>query len=219
MSDIESLKQQAAQAALQYIEPNSVIGVGTGSTVHYFIEALETMKHDIQGAIPSSQETEQKLKAAGIPIAHINAGPISVYVDGADEFNDHGQLIKGGGGALTREKIIAACSDKFVCIVDESKHVKVLGEFPLAVEVIPLGRSLVARELVKLGGDPVYREDFVTDNGNQILDVYNLDLTDPIKTEEAINNITGAVCNGLFAKKGANVILMATKQGIQTFKP
>lgn len=214
-----NLKQDAALAAMKFIEPETIIGVGTGSTVAFFIDALAEIKHDIQGAVPSSKDTEEKLRAHGIPILDINAGHIPLYVDGADEYNELGQLIKGGGGALTREKIIAACAEKFVCIVDESKYHKVLGEFPLPVEVIPMARSLVAREIVKIGGDPVYREDCITDNGNIILDVYNLDLTDPTHVEKAINNITGVVCNGLFAQRGADLILVANADGVKEIKP
>ncbi len=213
--DQSELKREAALAAISFIEPNSIIGVGTGSTVSYFIDALDAVKSDLIGAVPSSKDTENKLRALNIPILDIHAGPISLYVDGADEFNDAGQLIKGGGGALTREKIITYCSEKFVCIVDESKHVKILGEFPLAVEVIPMARSLAAREIVKLGGDPAYREGFTTDNGNIILDIYNLSLLEPKKMEEALNNITGVVCNGIFAKKGADVLLIASNEGVK----
>lgn len=207
---MSELKKKAALAALNYVEPNTIIGIGTGSTVAYFIEALADWKHDILGTVPSSKDSEKKLRALGIPVVDINAGEIPLYVDGADEFNDYCQLIKGGGGALTREKIIAACAQKFVCIADQSKHVKVLGTFPLAVEVIPMARSYVAREILKLGGNPALRDNFTTDNGNQILDVYDLDLTNPVKMEETLNNLTGVVCNGIFAKRVADVVLMAT---------
>src|SRR5690606_38824671 len=197
MSD--DLKRLVAKAALEFVEENTIIGIGTGSTANIFIDELAKMKADIAGTVPSSKESEQRLRAHGIPVVDINADRISVYVDGADEFNKFCQLVKGGGGALTREKIVAACSQKFVCIVDESKYVDMLGTFPIAVEVIPMARSHVAREIVKLGGDPVYRENFVTDNGNQILDVYNMKVTEPLKLEMRLNNITGVVCNGLFA--------------------
>ena len=212
-------KKAAALAALKEIEPESILGVGTGSTINYFIDALQEYKNKIIGAVPSSKETERRLKENHIPIANINEGLISVYIDGADECNSYGQLIKGGGGALTREKILAAVAKKFVCIIDNSKRVLQLGTFPLPIEVIPLARSYVARELVKLGGDPVYREGFITDNGNQILDVYGLNILEPIALEEAINNITGVVCNGLFAKRAADKVLIATDKGIETLVP
>lgn len=215
----DDLKRKVAQAALKEIEPNTILGVGTGSTINFFIDALAQYPDQIKGAVPSSEQTLTRLKAANIPIADINDGPMAVYIDGADECNLHCQLIKGGGGALTREKILAAVAKKFVCIIDESKRVKQLGEFPLPIEVIPLARSHVAREIVKLGGDPVYREGFVTDNGNQILDVYNLNILQPIALEESINHITGVVCNGLFAKRGADKVLIATAHGIETLTP
>ncbi len=212
--DQNALKKQVAQAALAYIEDDMIIGVGTGSTTAYFIEALRACSKNIMGAVPSSQATLAQLKKAGIPILDINAGPIAVYIDSADECTPHRQLIKGGGGALTREKIVAACSEKFICIIDERKYVKVLGAFPLPIEVIPMARSYVAREIVKLGGNPILREHFTTDNGNQIVDVYNLNLTDPSHTEKIINNITGVVCNGLFAVKPADIVLLATPSEI-----
>lgn len=218
MNDQKQLKQEAALAALKFIQDDDIVGVGTGSTVQYFIEALATIKSKIKGAVASSKATETQLKKHGILLCDLNAdGPLPIYVDGADEFNTHKQLIKGGGGALTREKIIAAASKTFICIVDESKKVDVLGEFPLPVEVIPMARAYVAREFVKLNASPVYREGFTTDNGNVILDIHNLDLTDPIAMEKRINNITGVVTNGLFAMRGADKILMATKEsGIKT---
>lgn len=210
-------KKAAAEAAMQYIKNESVIGVGTGSTVDFFIEMLADIKGQIDYAVPSSLITKKRLNAIGIQTQDLNyAGTLSVYVDGADEFNQHKQLVKGGGGALTREKIVAAASKKYVCIVDESKKVDVLGKFPLSVEVIPMARGLVAREIVKLGGDPEYREGFVTDNGNIILDVHALKIIDPIKLEEQLNNIVGVVTNGLFAKRGADVILMGTSSGVET---
>ena len=219
MTSQNELKKAAALAALEDIQPGTIVGVGTGSTVNYFIEGLATLKHSINGAVSSSKETEKRLKALGIPVVSINEGPIEIYVDGADECNDHGELIKGGGGALTGEKIIAAVAKQFVCIVDSSKRVKQLGTFPLPVEVIPMARSYVARELVKLGGDPVLRDNYITDYGNQILDVHNLTILTPIALEETINNITGVVTNGLFAKRGADKVLIATANGIETYIP
>lgn len=208
-------KKQAALAALHEIPMDAIVGVGTGSTVHYFIEALPTIKNKIKATVASSIETEKKLKALGFLVEDLNAvNTVHIYVDGADEFNAFKYLIKGGGGALTREKILAASAKKFICIVDESKAVKVLGKFPLPIEVIPMARGLVARNLIKLGGLPEYRCDFMTDNGNIILDVYNLNLSDPIKMEETLNNITGVVCNGIFAKRGADKIIVGTPAGI-----
>ena len=213
---LEEQKKAAAEAAMQFVQTGQIIGVGTGSTVRYFIEALASKKHQIEGAVASSQDTEQKLKDLGIQIMDLNSVThLPLYVDGADEFNPYLSLIKGGGAALTREKIVAAVAEQFVCIVDESKKVNVLGHFPLPVEVIPMARSYVARELVKLGGDPEYREGVKTDNGNVILDVYNLDLSEPIKMEALINNIVGAVSNGIFAKRGADKVILATTSGIE----
>ncbi|MBN2885787.1 MAG: ribose-5-phosphate isomerase RpiA, partial [Chromatiaceae bacterium] len=195
----DAMKRQAAEAALDYVE-GGVIGVGTGSTVNHFIDALAGIKGRIEGAVSSSEASTERLKAHGIPVLDLNAvGELSLYVDGADESNERLQLIKGGGGALTREKIVAAASERFVCIADESKLVRVLGQFPLPVEVIPMARSLVARELVQLGGTPVWREGFVTDNGNLILDVQHLEIMDPIDLEQRINNIAGVVTVGIFA--------------------
>ncbi len=203
-----TLKQQAAIAAIPYVKNVDIIGVGTGSTVNLFIEELAKIKGQIEGCVASSKATEDLLKSHHIPVLSLNSvGEYDVYVDGADEFTEHGYLIKGGGGALTREKICAACAKQFVCIADETKRVKTLGAFPLPVEVIPMARSYVARTLLKLGGDPVYREGFVSDNGNVILDVYNLDLTNPIDMENTINNIVGVVTNGIFAKRPADVIV------------
>lgn len=211
------LKKAVAKEAAQAIEDDAIIGVGSGSTVNCFIDELASIKHTIKAAVASSADTEKRLKAIGVPITELNSvGELSLYIDGADEFNPYFSLIKGGGGALTREKIVAACSVRFICIVDESKQVPVLGKFPLPVEVIPMARSYVARQLVKLGGDPTYREGFVTDNGNVILDVYNLDLAEPIKMEKLINNIVGVVTNGLFAMRGADEVLMATASGVKT---
>ena len=213
------LKKNAAIAALEEIEQGTLIGVGTGSTTNFFIEALASQKHLILGAVPSSVATEQKLKSFNIPIADINDGIISVYVDGADECNHHCQLVKGGGGALTREKILAAVSKKFICIIDESKYKLQLGSFPIPIEVIPMARSHVAREIVKLGGDPVYREGCVTDNGNHILDIHHFNILKPISLEEQLNNIVGVVTCGLFAKRGADKVLMANNTGVQTIIP
>ncbi len=216
----EAMKKRAAEAALEYIEDNTVVGVGTGSTVNYFIEALSRIKHRIDGAVSSSEATTQRLKAQGIPVFDLNAvGPLPLYVDGADEINPHLQLIKGGGGALTREKIIAAASELFVCIADPSKQVDVLGTFPLPVEVIPMARSHVGRELVKYGGQPVLRERFVTDNGNLILDVYNLSILEPAKLEARLNNIVGIVAVGLFALRPADVLLLGMADGVQILRP
>lgn len=214
--DKEALKRQAAEAALAYVEEDQVIGVGTGSTVNHFIDLLSKSKRRVRGAVSSSEASTQLLRKAGIEILDLNsAGPLPVYVDGADEADAHLRLIKGGGGALTREKIIAAASERFVCIVDESKCVDVLGNFPLPVEVIPLARSFVARELAKLGGQPEWRQGFVTDNGNPILDVRNLKISDPVKVEEHINGITGVVTVGLFARRSADVLLIASATGVK----
>lgn len=215
----EDLKREAAVRALEYIDDDMVVGVGTGSTVNHFIDALVTVKHRINATVASSIVTTQRLKDLGIPVIDLNvAGDVHLYIDGADEVNSHREMIKGGGGALTREKIVAAASRKFICIVDESKKVKRLGTFPLAVEVIPLARSLVAREIVKLGGSPEYREGFVTDNGNIILDVYNLAIDSPVAMEEKLNNITGVVCHGIFAQRPADVVVVATaKKGIESY--
>lgn len=214
----DNLKQLAAKAALQYVSTDSVIGVGTGSTVNYFIQALSAIKHKIEGAVASSLATAEQLKAQSIPLLDLNTvGEVPIYIDGADEINEHLQMIKGGGGALTREKIIAATAKKFICIADENKRVSLLGNFPLAIEVIPMARSYVARMLVKLGGFPVYREGFITDNGNVILDVYHLNMHDPIKLEQTLNNIVGVVCHGLFAQRSADVLLLGTQTGVKVF--
>ncbi|WP_300319169.1 ribose-5-phosphate isomerase RpiA [Idiomarina sp.] len=215
----DSLKKAAAEAAMQYIENGTVVGVGTGSTVNFFIDELAKRKDDIEGAVSSSEESTKRLKAHGIEVFDLNSvADVPVYIDGADEINEHGQMIKGGGGALTREKIIAAVADKFVCVADDSKRVGRLGRFPLPVEVIPMARSYVARELVKLGGDPVWRQGFTTDNGNWILDVHNLDIMKPMELESDINNIVGVVTNGLFAQRGADVALIAREDGVETLK-
>ncbi|NRA60286.1 MAG: ribose-5-phosphate isomerase RpiA [Psychrobium sp.] len=210
-------KKAAGWAALEYVEKDSIVGVGTGSTVNHFIDALGSIKGDIEGAVSSSEESTRRLKALGIPVFDLNTvDDLSIYVDGADEINHHMQMIKGGGAALTREKIIAAVADKFICIADESKYVKLLGEFPLPVEVIPMARSYVARQLVKLGGDPVYREGVVTDNGNVILDIYNLSIENACQLERDINKIVGVVTNGFFAERNADVLLLATATGVKT---
>ncbi|MBV5274807.1 MAG: ribose-5-phosphate isomerase RpiA [Lamprocystis purpurea] len=211
-------KKQAAQAALAYVE-GGIIGVGTGSTVNHFIDALATIKGRIDGAVSSSEVSSARLKGHGIPVYDLNAvGDLALYVDGADETNRQLQLIKGGGGALTREKIVAAASARFVCIADETKLVDVLGRFPLPVEVIPMARSLVARQLVQLGGTPVWREGFVTDNGNLILDVHHLSILEPAKLEQQINNLPGVVTVGIFALRPADVLILGTPQGPKTLK-
>ncbi len=213
-------KKLAAIEAVKYIEENTIVGVGTGSTVNHFIDALAPIKHLLDGAVSSSEASTERLKAMGIPVYDLNTvDQIPVYVDGADESDAGLNLIKGGGGALTREKIIAAVADKFVCIADHSKLVPVMGEFPLPVEVIPMARSHVARALVKLGGDPVYREAFVTDNGNLILDVHNLSITDPKTLEIEINQITGVVTNGLFAHCGADILLLGKDDSVEIILP
>lgn len=212
----DELKKQAAIAALDYVK-GGVVGVGTGSTVNHFIDALATIKERIEGAVSSSEASTERMKALGIPVLDLNAtGELELYVDGADESTKHLHLIKGGGGALTREKIVAGASKQYVCIADESKLVDTLGEFPLPVEVIPMARSHVARQLVKLGGTPVWRENFVTDNGNLILDVQHLRIMDPVKLEQEINNIAGVVTNGLFAMRPADVLILGTPDGIKT---
>ena len=214
------MKKIAAQAALNYIEPDTIVGVGTGSTIDYFIAALATIKHKIEGAVASSIATEKKLRAQGINVFDLNVvNEVPVYVDGADEVDENLCLVKGGGGALTREKIIATAAKKFICVVDASKQVKILAkQFPLPIEVIPMARSLVARELVKLGGSPVYRDGFVTDNGNIILDVFDLEILEPLKWENILNNIVGVVEHGLFAKRPADALLVCDENGKVTEK-
>ncbi len=208
-------KQAAAKAALNYIEDGMILGVGTGSTVNCLIELLANAR--LKGAVSSSKVTEDKLRALGIEIFDLNTvGELDLYIDGADEIDAQGNMIKGGGGALTREKIVAAASKSFVCMVDDSKIVQKLGKFPIAVEVLPQARSYVARELVKLGGDPVYREGFVTDYGNVILDTYDLDISNPAEFEKTLNNIVGVVCNGIFAAQSANIMLKASDQVVET---
>lgn len=207
--DKEAGKKAAAEAALDFIKDDMIIGVGSGSTVVYFIEALKKVRQKIEGAVASSVASANQLKALSIPLMDLNSvTELPLYVDGADEINAAKQMIKGGGGALTREKIIATVAKQFVCICDPSKQVELLGGFPVAVEVIPMARSYVARQIVQLGGDPVYREGFVTDNGNSILDVFNLKLLEPRKVEEQLKNITGVVENGIFAKRVADVLLI-----------
>ena len=215
----DELKKAVGWAALEYVKPGTIVGVGTGSTASHFIDALATMKGQIEGAVSSSEASTAKLKSYGIPVFDCNeVDSLDIYVDGAGEINHQMQMIKGGGAALTREKIIAAVAKTFVCIVDESKQVDVLGKFPLPVEVIPMARSYVARELVKLGGLPEYRENVVTDNGNVILDVYNLTILNPIELENKINSIAGVVTVGLFANRGADIVLMGTSEGVKTIK-
>ena len=216
--DKEALKKAVAEAALGYVPEGTIVGVGTGSTANYFIDALATIKGNIRGAVASSEASAARLKGHGIPLFGLNeVDQMPVYVDGADEVNEHREMIKGGGGALTREKIVAAVAEKFICIVDGSKKVKRLGEFPLPVEVIPMARGYVGRKLAALGGQPKYRDGFVTDNGNIIIDVYNLDISRPIHLEEQINNIVGVVTNGLFARRPADVVLMGTALGVERY--
>lgn len=210
----DEMKKAAGWAALKYVEKGSIVGVGTGSTVNHFIDALGTIKDDIKGAVSSSVASTERLKELGIEVFECNdVIKLDVYVDGADEINPAREMIKGGGAALTREKIVAAISEKFVCIVDDTKAVDVLGQLPLPVEVIPMARSYVARELVKLGGDPAYREGVVTDNGNIILDVHNMQITNPKEMEDKINGIAGVVTVGLFAHRGADVVITGTPEG------
>lgn len=215
----DDMKKQVALRALELVKPmlaeDVVVGIGTGSTANHFIDALGEYAMDFKGAVASSEASAERLKSVGIDVFELNeTGTLPVYVDGADEFDPRLNLIKGGGAALTREKIVAQASTQFICIVDASKEVSVLGSFPLPIEVIPQARSLVAREAVKLGGDPVYREGVITDNGNQILDVHNLSITDPKGLEQALNNIPGVVCNGIFALRNADIVLMATPNGV-----
>jgi ribose 5-phosphate isomerase A len=217
----DELKQAVADAALAYIQPklesDSVLGIGTGSTANLFIDSLAAIKGQIGATVASSEASAERLKSHGIPVYDLNSvDSVDFYVDGADETNAALQLIKGGGAALTREKIVTAVAQEFICIADESKLVHTLGQFPLPVEVIPMARSHVARELVKLGGDPVYREGVVTDNGNVILDVFNFSIAQPLATEEKINNITGVVTNGLFALKPADILFLGTVDGVRT---
>jgi len=208
-------KRQVAEAALKWVREDSILGVGTGSTVNCFIDALGASGIRVEAAVSSSEATTARLRELGIDVRELNdTGTLDVYIDGADEFDAHRRLIKGGGGALTREKIVAAASRRFVCIADESKKVGVLGRFPLPIEVIPMARSYVARQLVALGGQPELRQGFATDNGNVILDVYNLDLVDPVAVEQRINNLAGVVASGLFALRPADLVLVATDSGV-----
>jgi ribose 5-phosphate isomerase A len=213
----DEMKKMVAEAALEYVEPGTIIGIGTGSTANHFIDSLAGIKHKIDGTVASSNASAERLAAHGIPVLDLNSvDELSVYIDGADESNHHLHLIKGGGGALTREKIVAACARKFVCIADGSKLVDILGAFPLPIEVIPMARSMVARELVKRGGQPVYREGFTTDNGNVILDVHNMEIMEPVKLEQDLNDVPGVVTVGLFAKRPADVLLLGTEDGVRT---
>jgi ribose 5-phosphate isomerase A len=216
----DALKQAVARAALSHVVQDAWIGVGSGSTANFFIDELARMKHRIKGAVASSTKTADRLRGHGIPLEDLNSvDDLPVYIDGADEVTAHGAMIKGGGGALTREKIVAAVARKFVCIVDASKVVPVLGKFPLPVEVIPMARSYVARTLVALGGSPALRMGFTTDNGNVILDVSGFAITDPVALEDAIRAITGVVTVGLFARRGADVILVGSTEGVTTLRP
>ena len=214
----DELKKAVGHAAVKYVKPDTIVGVGTGSTVNHFIDALAEIKDQIIGAVSSSEQSTEKLKSYGIEVFDLNSvDQLDVYIDGADEITPHMAMIKGGGAALTREKIVAAVAKEFICIADSSKRVDVLGNFPLPVEVIPMARSYVARELVKLGGDPVYRQGVVTDNGNVILDVHNMKILDPKAMEEKINAIVGVVTNGLFACRGADKLLLGTSNGVETY--
>ena len=215
----DEMKLEVAQAAIEYVVPGTIIGIGTGSTANFFIDELAKIKGKIDGTVASSIASAERLKGHGIQVYDLNqVSEISVYIDGADESNKYLHLIKGGGGALTREKIVAAVAKKFICIADESKLVPYLGKFPLPVEVIPMARSYVAREIVKLGGEPVLREGFTTDNGNIILDVHSMDIMEPMKLEQQLNNIVGVVTNGLFAMRPADVLLLGTQEGVKTLK-
>lgn len=215
----DELKQAVAREALKYVVDDSVVGVGSGSTVNHFIDALATMKGRIEGVVAASEASVERLKKHGIRVFDLNSvDELPVYVDGADEITDHLHMIKGGGGALTREKIVAAVAKKFVCICDASKRVPVLGKFPLPIEVIPMARSYVGRELLRLGGQPVLREHFKTDNGNLILDCHNLEIVDPPALEAQLNNIAGVVTNGLFARRAADVLLLGSAGGVSTIK-
>ena len=218
------MKKAVARSAFEYVESildrDTIIGVGTGSTANFFIQELSRISDKIEGTVASSLESDKRLKALGIAVYDLNSvGEVQVYIDGADDSNEHLQLVKGGGAALTREKIIAAASKEFICIADESKLVPILGKLPLPVEVIPMARSYVGREIVKLGGDPVYRDNCVTDNGNHIIDVFNLDIIEPRKLEERINNITGVVTNGLFAIRPADQLFLAETSGVRVIQP
>lgn len=212
---MSELKLQVAKEAVSFVEENSVVGIGSGSTVDCFIDCLAEIKHLIDGAVCASIASEERVKSLGIPVLDLNGvSNLSLYIDGADEINAARQMIKGGGGAMTREKIIATMAEQFICIVDESKEVKALGKFPIAIEVLPMARSFVARKLAIMGADLEYREGFTTDEGNVIIDAYHLNLSEPIKLEETLNNIPGVVGHGLFAKRVANKVLVARKNGV-----
>ena len=212
-------KKAVARAALEFVESGTVVGVGTGSTANYFIDALAEVKHKVDASVASSEESARRLRAHGIPVTDLNSvSEMAVYVDGADESTRNLHLIKGGGCALTREKIVAAVAARFVCVVDESKLVDRLGAFPLPVEVIPMARSYVARRIVRMGGQPELREGFTTDNGNVILDIHNLDILEPARIETELNQITGVVCNGLFAQRPADVLLIGRDAGVDTLQ-
>jgi ribose 5-phosphate isomerase A len=212
----DEMKKAAAEAALSFVESGMVVGVGTGSTANFFIDGLARVKGKVDGAVASSKATAERLKSHGIPVLDLNStGTLPLYVDGADEATRHLHLIKGGGGALTREKIVAAASEKFVCIADAEKLVGMLGTFPLPVEVIPMARSYVARQIVKLGGEPVLREGFATDNGNVILDVHNLEIINPVELEQRLDHLAGVVCNGIFAMRPADVLLLGGESGVE----
>ena len=217
----DEMKKAAAEAAIEYVESGMIVGIGTGSTANHFIDLLAGIKGKVEATVASSEASAERLRGYGIRVLDLNeAGELSLYVDGADESNKYLHLIKGGGGALTREKIVAAASKKFVCIADESKLVDILGEFPLPVEVIPMARSYVAREIVKrTGGTPVLREGFTTDNGNVILDIRDLQIMEPVKLENELNSIVGVVTNGLFAARPADVLILGTAEGAKTILP
>ncbi|NNM78940.1 MAG: ribose-5-phosphate isomerase RpiA [Gallionella sp.] len=213
----DDLKRAVAKAAVEYVPIDCIVGVGTGSTANFFIDELARIKHKIRGAVASSEASAKRLQGHGIEVLSLNdAGDLPVYVDGADEITRHLHMVKGGGGALTREKIVAAASKKFICLCDASKLVDVLGKFPLPIEVIPMARSYIAREVVRLGGQPKLREGFTTDNGNIILDVHNLSIMNPVELEAALNQLAGVVTNGLFARRGADVLLLGTPDGVKT---
>ncbi|MDR9438268.1 MAG: ribose-5-phosphate isomerase RpiA [Halomonas sp.] len=220
----DELKDAVAAAAIDEIRPHlerdTILGIGTGSTANRFIDRLAALRHDFRGAVASSEASAERLRGHGIEVFELNeTGTVPFYIDGADEVNTHLHMIKGGGAALTREKIVAACAERFICIADASKKVEQLGSFPLPVEVIPMARSYVARELVKLGADPVYRQGVVTDNGNQIIDCFAFMIDDPVAMEARLNAIVGVVTNGLFAARGADVLLMGTEQGVERLLP
>lgn len=216
MQDTSHLKKQAALASIEFIKPDITLGVGTGSTVNYLIETLVPIKHKINQIVSSSEETTSRLKSHGFYVSDLNSvDSVDLYIDGADECNTEKMLIKGGGGALTREKILATAAREFICIIDQSKYVDILGTFPLPIEVIPMARGLVARAIVQLGGQPILREGFTTDNGNLIIDIHNLDISDPKMTEAVLTQLTGVVCCGLFAHRVADRVLMATDAGVK----